>query len=643
MASKNKLPSPILICTAAIVVNLIGSFIAQIFNLPLYFDTVGTIFVAMMSGYVPGVIVGFSTNLLNSFIDESNMYYCSISIFVALYTTFLARRGYFRNFFRTLLTIPPLAFITAFTTELIEKFLLNAGVESFSEIEMHFATIFLRELVDKGLIILAMFLVVKFVPPYVKDFFRGLGQRQAPLPAEMKRAVYERKCPISSLRTKMILILTLGALFIAASIASISYRIFEQAAFATHIKIADTLATVAANEIDPARVDDYINLGHAAPDYDSVAKKIRAIKDSNADVKFLYVYKVTPQGCRVVFDMDTEDLSASKPGELIAFDDSYPCWDGLIAGKEVPPIISDAGYGRLLTILKPVRDVNGNCVCYAAIDVSLNLISEYGNAFIAKVLALFSGCFVFIFVLGLRFVENNIILPVNTMEYCAKNFAYDSDEFCTNNVEQLKRLKIHTGDEIENLYHALLKTTQDVLTYLEKLRRAKRKVAEMDELAHKDSLTGIKNKAAYDEATAALDKKISDGAAQFCIVMVDVNFLKRVNDTYGHERGNVYLMNAVKLICAVFGEEHVYRIGGDEFVVILDGDKVSLSKYFVTQFVAEMRRKNSAANLDPWEKVSAAVGVAHYTAGDKTAEEVFKRADAQMYENKLAMKAARVQ
>ena len=641
MASKNKLPSPILICTAAIVVNLIGSFIAQIFNLPLYFDTVGTIFVAMMSGYVPGVIVGFSTNLLNSFIDESNMYYCSISIFVALYTTFLARRGYFRNFFRTLLTIPPLAFITAFTTELIEKFLLNAGVESFSEIEMHFATIFLRELVDKGLIILAMFLVVKFVPPYVKDFFSGLGQRQAPLPAEMKRAVYERKCPISSLRTKMILILTLGALFIAASIASISYRIFEQAAFATHIKIADTLATVAANEIDPARVDDYINLGHAAPDYDSVAKKIRAIKDSNADVKFLYVYKVTPQGCRVVFDVDTEDLSASKPGELIAFDDSYPCWDGLIAGKEVPPIISDAGYGRLLTILKPVRDVNGNCVCYAAIDVSLNLISEYGKAFIAKVLALFSGCFVFIFVLGLRFVENNIILPVNTMEYCAKNFAYDSDEFCTNNVEQLKRLKIHTGDEIENLYHALLKTTQDVLTYLEKLRRAKRKVAEMDELAHKDSLTGIKNKAAYDEATAALDKKISDGAAQFCIVMVDVNFLKRVNDTYGHERGNVYLMNAVKLMCAVFGEEHVYRIGGDEFVVILDGDKVSLSKYFVTQFVAEMKRKNSSKTLEPWEKVSAAVGVANFGAGDKTAEEVFKRADAQMYENKLAMKANR--
>ena len=641
MTDKIKSPPPILICIAAIVVNLLGSFVAKFFALPIYLDTVGTIFIAMMSGYVPGVIVGFATNLLNSLVDESEMYYCSISIIVALYTTFLARRGYFQKFSRTLMTILPLTLITTILVELIENFLLNAGVERFSAFELHFTTIFLCELVDKGLIVLAMFFVVKFVPPRVKKIFADWGQRQAPLSADVKSAVYARKCPISSLRVKVLLIFTISAVFIAASIASISHRIFEQAAFAAQINIAETLTTVVANEIEPSRVDDYIKLGHAAPDYDAVEKKIRVIKDSNDDIKFLSVYKVTPQGFIVVFDMDTDGLEASAPGEFVAFDDICPSREDLIAGNEVPPIIFDGKNERLLTIFKPVYDANGKCVCYATIDFSLNLIAAYGRTFIAKVLALFSGCFVFIFVLGSRFVENNIILPVNTMEYCAKNFAYDNDEFCANNVEQLKRLKIHTGDEIENLYHALLKTTQDVLTYLEKLRRAKRQVAEMDELAHKDSLTGIKNKAAYDEAIIALDKKISEGTAHFCIAMVDVNFLKRVNDTFGHERGNIYLMNAVKLICAVFGEEHVYRIGGDEFVVILEGDKVSLSKYFVTQFVAEMERKNSSATLEPWEKVSAAVGVANFGAGDKTAEEVFKRADAQMYENKLAMKANR--
>ena len=142
--------------------------------------------------------------------------------------------------------------------------------------------------------------------------------------------------------------------------------------------------------------------------------------------------------------------------------------------------------------------------------------------------------------------------------------------------------------------------------------------------------------------TEQIDKKISAGNAAFCIVMVDVNFLKRVNDTYGHERGNEYLINACRLVCSVFGAEHVYRIGGDEFVVIVEGDRVSLCRYFVKQFKAEMDRKNANALLEPWEKVSAAVGVAFYDkAVDKTADEVFKRADKEMYANKLAMKAQR--
>ena len=633
MTEKTFAPSPILICVAALVVNLIGSFVAKNFNLPLFLDTGGTIFIAMMSGYVPGVIVGFATNFFNSFIEESDMYYCSISILVALYTTFLARRGVFQSFPKTLAAIPVLALLTTLCTEFIEKFLYCTGVvEAFSEIQMNFFESFLRECTDKGLLVLIMFVVIKFVPTHVKEIFKTLGQRQAPLTGEIRRAVYKRKCPASSLRTRILLILMLSSLFIAASIASISYRIFEQAATAIQIKIGDGIAQIVTSEINSDRVEDFIKFGRTAAGYDDVNKKLHDIKNSNSDVKNLRVEKISAAGNQIIFNTEK---NSPKKNFLIPRED-------LIAGKEIAPIIFEDGNDHLLTIYKPVRDNDGKCICYAAVDMSLNLISDYGRAFTSKVLALFSGCFVFVFVIGLRFVENNIVLPVNSMAYCANNFAYDSKEYCANNVEQIQRLDIHTGDEIENLYSALLKTTQDAQINFEKLRRAKKQVAEMDELAHKDSLTGLKNKAAYDEKTAALDKKISADDAEFCIAMVDVNYLKRVNDTYGHERGNEYLINAGKLICSVFGEEHVYRIGGDEFVVIIEGEKVSLCKYFVTQFKAEMARKNSNRLLEPWEKISAAIGISFYEPNkDKTADEVFKRADSEMYKNKLAMKAAR--
>ena len=235
------------------------------------------------------------------------------------------------------------------------------------------------------------------------------------------------------------------------------------------------------------------------------------------------------------------------------------------------------------------------------------------------------------------------------MAYCARNFSYDNMTAREKNIERIKNLKIHTGDEIENLYHALLRTTENFSRYLEHLQRAKTQVADMrvkvfamDEIAHKDSLTGVKNKTAYTEEIAELDKKISAGDAEFCIVMVDVNYLKRVNDTYGHEYGNIYLINAGKLACEVFGEENVYRIGGDEFVAVLDGENLAKSSELVEKFRGTVKRLQRDKKLEPWEKVSAAVGVAYYNENsDKSAEEVFKRADADMYKNKLAMKAVR--
>jgi len=622
------------ICAFAIALNLLGAFVAKNFNLQLFLDTGGTILVAMMSGYVPGVVVGFVTHFFASFANESEMYYCSVSIFIAIVTTFLARRGWFQSFPKMLLTIPMIALVSAILSEFIGKFLFCTGVvAALNEIQMHFTIKFLQELIDKGLTIIVAFLLLKFIPQPVKNIFSRVGKRQAPITAEMRNEIYKRKCPKSSLRTKMLLILMLSSLFISGSIASISYRIFEQSAMSVQAGIANGLATIAATEINPAKVDDYIKLGRNAEGYNEIERKLLAIKNSNMEIKNLHVEKVSREGGRIIFSTD-ENFSFGE----IAHDKSYFSGD-LLLGEER---ISDDGDELLMTLYKPIRDRAGAIQCYVGIELSMNLVLDYGRTLTAKVLALFSGCFVFVFVIGLRFVENNIVLPVNTMAYCARNFAYDSEAAREKNIEQIKSLNIETGDEIENLYHALLKTTSDVTDYFEKLRRAKKQVAEMDELAHKDSLTGIKNKAAYDETTILLNDKILVGEAEFCIVMVDVNYLKRVNDTYGHERGNEYLMNAVKLICSIFGEENVYRIGGDEFVVVVEGKEVSMCKYLVEKFKAEMVRKNSDKSLEAWEKVSAAAGIAFYKAGvDKSADEVFKRADKEMYENKLAMKANR--
>jgi len=641
----------ILICVVGLILNLVGTSIGKSFDLPLYLDTSGTIFIAALGGYVPGIAVGFFTNLLKAIFESSEMYYCTVSILIAIFTAFFARRNFFNHLSKVLILIPFLTLLSGTFDLLIEDFLHSADfLKVMTAFELNFTENFQYEFLDKTFSILIAFALLKMTPTRIKREILLVGRSQAPVSDEMKRAMNKKNYLSSSLRTKVLLILMLSSLFVSFSISLISYLLFKDTATMDRIKTVDGMVTVVVGMIDPARVDDYIKYGREAEGYKETEEKLYTIKNSATDTRYLYVYRITEEGCRVVFDLNASDIEADKAGELVDFDSAILIYrDDLIAGRPIPPIISDDSYGYLLTLYKPLYDVNGKCQCYAAVDFSMDDLREYTRIFIIKLVVLFAGCFVFIFAVGLAFVENNIILPVNTMAYCARNFSYDSDVARKENIKRIRSLRIKTGDEIENLYIALIRTTENILNYFKYLQRAKGQVADMhvkfkamDEIAHKDAMTGVKNKTAYNEATALLDKKILLEDAHFCIVMVDVNYLKRVNDNYGHEYGNEYLINACKLTCGVFGKENVYRIGGDEFVIIIEGEKVSLCKYFVAQFKSEMEHKYFNDSLKPWEKVSAAVGMATYEpVHDKTSEEVFKRADKEMYENKLAMKANR--
>jgi diguanylate cyclase (GGDEF)-like protein len=126
----------------------------------------------------------------------------------------------------------------------------------------------------------------------------------------------------------------------------------------------------------------------------------------------------------------------------------------------------------------------------------------------------------------------------------------------------------------------------------------------------------------------------------FAVVMFDCNGLKAINDTYGHEKGDFYLRNACRTICKVYSHSPVFRIGGDEFVAILQKDDWKNQTELKEQFEQAMEEINAVA-AEPWDKVNVAMGVANFNpANDKSMEAVFRRADVLMYENKKHMKEA---
>ena len=174
------------------------------------------------------------------------------------------------------------------------------------------------------------------------------------------------------------------------------------------------------------------------------------------------------------------------------------------------------------------------------------------------------------------------------------------------------------------------------------LSDTKQKALELKELAVKDSLTGVRNKTGYDKEIQKLEAQIKDGFTDFGVAMIDLNYLKLINDTYGHDKGNIAIIELCKIICSIFMHSPVFRVGGDEFVIILKDHDLNHIDELIQEFSLQMEKRQDDMNLENWEKTSAALGFAAFNKkSDTTYDDVFKRADTEMYKNKKAMKAAR--
>ncbi len=153
------------------------------------------------------------------------------------------------------------------------------------------------------------------------------------------------------------------------------------------------------------------------------------------------------------------------------------------------------------------------------------------------------------------------------------------------------------------------------------------------DMANTDSLTGIRNKHAYSEMENYLNHRIRENDIdKLAVVVCDINGLKLVNDTQGHAAGDKLIKDAASLICEYFTHGAVYRIGGDEFVVILQ------EKGYDTMLeVIEEINRVVEDNIKKKEVVIS-IGHSKLTQKDQLVRDVFARADEMMYKRKHQLK-----
>ncbi|MEG2233140.1 MAG: sensor domain-containing diguanylate cyclase [Oscillospiraceae bacterium] len=222
---------------------------------------------------------------------------------------------------------------------------------------------------------------------------------------------------------------------------------------------------------------------------------------------------------------------------------------------------------------------------------------------------------------------------------------FDQDEFDGFATE----LSLHNGDgycdsavHLKNEKTALLhgrafktddKRTHAVVTITDILqsKNALDEISRLRELAYTDSMTHLLNKVTFrrrvNEFLGVIGK-----SGKHCIMLVDIDNFKQINDTYGHPFGDTIILEASRAISTVFRQSDLIgRIGGDEFMVFMkDATQESAVKK-----AAELCGLMSAyAGENKGFTLSSSIGIAFCGEGTATFDELYKAADMALYESK---------
>lgn len=398
------------------------------------------------------------------------------------------------------------------------------------------------------------------------------------------------------------------------------------------------ISKTAAGIIDGDVLGSLTEKDVGGPAFNGILSDLRIFQD-NVDIEYIYAVRQTGED-EFVFTVDADPGDPADFGEEVLV--TYALREAAKGTATVDSEPAQDEWGNFYSSYSPVYDSEGKIAGIIGVDFSTEWydrqIREHMVSFVViLIMSVLIGGFVVVYFTGK--LRKRIRDLNSELSMLSKDVDELTEEITSNAIyrEGMGASDLTTGgdsqnrdavyeDEIETLNQKLQSMHSEMKHYLDY----------MHVKAYQDALTGVGNTAAYQEKQQVIDERIKAGAeAGFVTVAVfDINYLKKVNDRYGHVAGDRIIQGAASAVADIFGIPQTFRIGGDEFAaVVLDVSEEDMGACLrqVEERVALFNEKRRGEG----GVLSISMGTASYDPGlDTSFRELFVRADETMYQNK---------
>ncbi len=455
----------------------------------------------------------------------------------------------------------------------------------------------------------------------------------------------------SSLSLKIPVLFIISYVIMAVFIILVVYNRFETRMINDYTRMAEGVTNLMTNALDTDKIDEYIEKNYSMKEYNDILKYYYSLKDNYPDIYYMYVYRfehADPPEATVIIDLDEEYTDDPPQDSIDWIGDTYVAdepfaseIDIMLTGSQsLVHTVHTADDEYLLSYVRPVTDRDGKYVASACVDFSMADMHQQDLYFVMSLMGILGILMVLILIVNILAMNKIITSPLNRLSDCIDSFEYETGDDRSKNVERLENLNLKRNDEIGNLYQNFLANMKESIFYMSNYNRAvgvienkEKEIAKISKMTYKDSLTKVSNKNAYLNDETALNEEIKAGLTEIGAVVIDINNLKYINDTFGHDKGDIYIKGCCRIICDTFKHSVVYRTGGDEFLVVLKDRDFEARQDLYQNILSRYSESYAKENAEPWNRYSASVGLAVYETGDDLGR-ITKRADKEMYRNK---------